>query len=175
MKNLDTMNTEYEGTNVRQFLAQRGAIVIKETKNTGRLQGLYNDSLVISTMVIALVKGEIKNMSYGVKLERADQDDDIRSSVFLDYDELDELIAGFDFIRTTANDLKLHRRDYTEVTYSTKDNAQFGFFQDIQQQQQAFIVLEPHGEMVFTTVDNLKKIKELLLNSKSHLESRGAR
>ncbi len=175
MKNLNNINSEYDGTNVRQFLARKGVIVVKETRGLGKLSGLYGDALLVSTMVVAIVKGGIRDMSYGIKIERIDEEGEVISAAYIDYDELDELIEGFDFIKDTAVDLMRKYRDYTEVTYSTKDNAQFSFFQDTQQQQQAFIVLEPQGGMTFLIVDDLKKLKEILQSSKTHLESRGAK
>jgi hypothetical protein len=41
----------FEGTNVRQFLAHRGSIVIKEIREIGKLKGLYSDSIIVSTLI----------------------------------------------------------------------------------------------------------------------------
>jgi hypothetical protein len=174
MERLSIAQPESEGTNVRRFLAYRGAIVVKETRDIGQCKGNYGDSISIATMVLTVVKGTIRDTSYGVRLEHLDRDSNTDSSVFLDFDELDELMDAFDFVKSLAGELRSHQRDYTEVTYSTKDNARFGFYQNEQQQQQAFIALSPHGGMTFLLVEHLPKLKELLLAAKNHLVSRGA-
>ena len=131
MTELNIIQNESEGTNVRCFLAHRGAIVIKETREIGKLRGSYSDSIVVSTMIIAVVKDLTRNTTYGVKLERLEgSNSGATSSVLLDFDELEEVMGAFDFIATSATELRAQQRDYTEVTYSTKDNARFGFYQD---------------------------------------------
>lgn len=74
MQTLPDQIPEAAGTDVRRFLARRGAVVIKETRDIGGLPGLYTESLVLSTMVLAYVKGPFKEMSYGVKFERNEDD-----------------------------------------------------------------------------------------------------
>src|SRR5262244_1401504 len=135
MEQLIVAPAESEGTNVRRFLAYRGAIVVKEIRDVGKFKGNYGDTISIATMILAVVKGTTRQTSYGVQLERTDRDANTTSSVFLDFDELDELMEAFDFIRALAAEIRSQQRDYTEVTYSTKDNARFGFYQSEQQQQ----------------------------------------
>lgn len=136
--------SEFEGTNVRQFLAHRGSVVIKEFREVGKLKGQYRDTIVASTLILAIVKGLNRNTSFGVKLERTGTESYSESSVLLDFDELHELMEVFDFIGSLAASLKYQKCDYTEVVYSTKDNAEFGFYQDKNQQQQAFVKISPH-------------------------------
>ncbi|MBI5155419.1 hypothetical protein HZA57_09295 [Candidatus Poribacteria bacterium] len=174
MDEAELIQPEREGTNVRRFLAHRGAVVLKETREIGKIKGSYGDSVEVSTMIIAVVKGQGQKRTFGAKLERTDSDGNHSSAAFLDYEELEELMQAFDFILSTATDLIQHNRDYTEVTYSTKDEAQFGFFQDSQRNQQAFITPNCHGESTFLPVDRLVKVKQLLRTAQEHLVSRGA-
>ncbi|WP_338818903.1 hypothetical protein [Acidovorax temperans] len=162
-----------EGTEVRKFLARRGAIAIKETRDLGVVPGLYTDDLLVSTMVLAIVKGAQREMSYSVKLERRDDQKNTTASVLLDYDELPELIEAFDFIASHALEMQGRQRDYTEVTYSTKDAARFGFFQS-RGQQQIFVAPELHGDLIFLADHDFPRLKSLLGQAKSHLESKGA-
>jgi hypothetical protein len=167
--------TEFEGTNVRQFLAHRGSVVVKEFREIGKLKGKYGDIITVTTLILAIVKGMNRKTSYGVKLERTSTESySAESSVLLDFDELHELMEAFDFINSLAANLKPQKCDHTEVVYSTKDNAQFGFYQDNQQQQQAFIIVSSHGETTFLDLAQLVKLKELLLSSQNHLINRGA-
>jgi hypothetical protein len=165
---------EFEGTNLRQFLAHRGSVVVKEFREVGKLKGKYSDAIVVSTMILAILKGTNRKTSFGVKLERTGTESYSDTSVLLDFDELNELMEAFDFIASLATNLKSKKSDYTEVIYSTKDDAQIGFYQDKHQQQQAFVKISPHGELTFLDVDHLVKLKELLINAQEHLITRGA-
>jgi hypothetical protein len=108
-----------------------------------------------------------------VKLERTDENGNTTSSVFLDFDELSELMEAFGFIRSIATELRVRQRDYTEVAYSTKDHARFGFYQS-EHGQQAFIALNPHSTSTFLAVEHLSVLKQLLRTAQEHLVSRGA-
>ena len=165
---------EFEGTNVRHFLAHRGSVIVKEFREVGKLKGQYSDSIMVSTLILAIVKGTNRNTSYGVKLERTGTESYADTSVLLDFDELNELMGAFDFIDSLAANLRSQKCDYTEVAYSTKDNAQFGFYQDKKQQQQAFVKISPLGELTFLDLADLVKLKELLLSAQKHLITRGA-
>lgn len=50
MERLSIAQPESEGTNVRRFLAYRGVIVIKETRDIGKCKGNYGDAISIATM-----------------------------------------------------------------------------------------------------------------------------
>lgn len=210
---------EFEGTNVRHFLAHRGSIVIKEYREIGILEnielaayslmsevrnltmdiqrdireltgniedeitnedeGYY--SITVSTLILAIVKGTDRLTSHGVKLENVtyhgvdmESVTPTSSSVLLDFDELDELMEAFDFIDSLAKNLRPQKCDYTEVHYSTKDDAQFGFYQDKEQNQRAFVKVSPHDKTAFFDLPQLIKLKELLLSAKEHLITRGA-
>lgn len=174
MKNTTIAYSEGEGTNVRNFLAHKGSIVVKEFREIGKLKGRYSDSIMISTLILAIIKGANRKTSYGVKLEHVGTESYSDLSVLLDFDELHELAEAFDFISSLAEKLKIQKCDYTEVVYSTKDDAQFGFYQDKDQQQQAFIKINSHDEIMFIDLPYLEKFKFILLNAQQHLIDRGA-
>lgn len=164
---------ESEGTNVRRFLAQRGVLVIRESRDIGRLKGQYSDSINIASVLFSIIKGTTQDATFGVQLERIDSDGNTESSAFLDFDELAELIEAFDFISSVAPKMAREQRDYTEVSYSTKDNVKFGFYQK-DGQQLAFVNVQAHGDSTFLPVEKLQQMKQSLVNAQTHLISRGA-
>lgn len=164
---------EIQGTSVSRFLANRGAIVVKETRPIGRLKGEHGDAVSAETMILNIVKGTKKDTSYGIRLERSSSSGDFDSAVFIDYDELDELIGAIDFISNTATQLQGKARDYTEVTYSTKDSAKVGFYHS-KDGQLAFLMLSDHRGNTFLPVHRLAVLKQILQDAKSHLTVSGA-
>mgnify|MGYP003584546996 CR=1 FL=1 len=173
MSDLTQVGSVEQGTNVGKFLANRGVIVVKENRPAGRFKGEHGDSIVAETLIINVIKGTKKDTSYGVRLERIDQDGDSDSAVFLDHDELPELINAIDFIAHTAAELSGQNRDYTEVTYSTKDGATFGFYHS-DQGQLAFLKLSDHRSSTFLPIKRLGLLKQMLEDARVHLRSCGA-
>ncbi len=162
-----------EGTSFRKFLADRGVVMVKEFRPIGKFKGRFLDTLICETMLLTIIKSNKRKTSYGVKLERHDSDDDLDSSVFLDFDELDELLDALRFIRSTAKELLGQERDHTEVTYATKDQAKVGFYQT-SEEQQAFFALSMTGTSIFLPVERLSEIVALITKARDHLISCGA-
>lgn len=161
------------GTNFSRFLADRGVVMVKEFRPIGQFKGRFRDTLSFETMLLTVVKGTKKKTSYGVRIERLDGDGDSDGSVFLDFDELDELLDAIKFIQSTAKELSLQERDHTEVTYSSKDEARVGFYQTTEEQQ-AFFGLPRSRGTTFLPVSKLTEIRSLVEKSKGHLISCGA-
>jgi predicted Zn finger-like uncharacterized protein len=226
-KKMATTQTEFEGTNVRQFLAHKGSVIIKEFRKIAVLKSNYydgneayeiaqealeksleafekaheayiaapnnakvcenflalselpelpenkNPTIIVSTLILAIVKGKDQQTIFGVKLEHIGIEDySDKTNVFIDFDELPELMEAFDFIQLKADILKPQKCDYTELIYSTKDDAQFGFYQEDNQEQTAFTNFQ--GKTAFLKLSDLLMLKNHLLKAQEHLISRGA-
>jgi hypothetical protein len=162
-----------EGSNLRRFMAHRGALIMQESREISQVRGQYGELLSVTAVLFSIMKGASRKTSYGVRIERSNRDGSSEASAFLDFDELQELVDAFDFISALAPKMLLEQRDYTEVTYSTKDNVKFGFFQK-DQQQQAFVVVASRGGNVFVSVETLASVRQAILSARTHLMSRGA-
>ena len=92
------------------------------------VKGEYGGKVSVSTLILSSAQTTRGDVQYGIKLEYTDENGDTRGSGFLD-DEIAELIGAFDFFHSVANKMVGQQRDYTEVTYQTKDNLKFGFYQ----------------------------------------------
>lgn len=166
---------EESGTNVGRFLAKRGLLLMRESREIGTVKCDYGNRIIISSLIISaasasLIRGET---SFGVRFDLTDENGQAQGGAFLDLDELDELIAALNFVGTLAKDLLNQERDYTEVAYSTKDNMRFGFYQ-LHGQQQAFIDVTGYGNSIFISVLKLQSVRQTIENAMKHLLSRGA-
>lgn len=166
-----TAQTADTGTNLRNFMANRGAIIIKETKPIGTVTGDYGVSLEVETIVLQVIRGVKKDTAFGALLT-VKKSDGTEEKVNLDFDELAELINALSVIRHTADEIGLTQRDYTEVFYATKENAKFGFFQ-ANGSQTGFIDIGYRGNL-FQPVNANVNIEHLLRNAVAHLRSKGA-
>ena len=164
---------EEKNTNVSRFLAKRGILLVKEFRDMFPVRGDYSGKIGIATVILSTAKSAYADVQYGVKLEHLDEEGEIRGSGFLDYDEIDEVIGAFDFLDGVSQQMLNQQRDYTEVTYSTKDNLKFGFYQ-LDGQQHGFIDVGGYGESLFLSVSNLRLLRESIHAAKQHLLSQGA-
>lgn len=160
------------GTDLRNFMASRGAIIVKEMRNIGKFSAEYSNYLEVETLILRVVREKNDSMVYGVVLKHIDENGRDEASVNLDFDEIDELVSSIDFIKNTSNELMGAQRDYTEVIYATKDNARIGFFQNLGSQT-AFISLSNRASM-FLDISKISEVQGMLRVAKSHLVSSGA-
>ena len=160
------------GTNISHFMAHRGAVIIKETRPIGFVNGMYDAILNVETLILTIVKAGKQNVVYGIVFRHNSSDGKEKSAAHLDFDEIEELINALDFIGKTAAEILEAERDYTELIYATKDDAKFGFFQKAATQT-AFVLLSRLFTM-FLTLDALDDIKIILQAAKKHLVEKGA-
>ncbi len=173
MNEIGNATADASATDVSRFLANRGSILVKETKQIGLCKGDHADYVFVETMILSLVKGTNKDTSYGIRLARSDSAGLTDAAAFIDYDELDELMGAIDFICSTATKLLSQARDYTEVTYLTKDSAKIGFYHS-KNGQMAFLTLPGGRDSSYFALHRLQELKKLLLDAKLHLTASGA-
>ncbi len=168
----DQLKTD-EGTESARFLARRGVVLVKEFRPVGKFLGQRGELLAFETLSLKVVSGNSKKCSYGMKVDLYDSEDNFDSSVCLDFDELDEFLQAIVFFQATARDLLVQKRDHTEVSYSTKDDARVGFYQK-SGEQTAFLALPGGSNTVFFPVEELSDIVNYISKAKEHLLSCGA-
>lgn len=147
---------------------------MRESREIGTVKCNYGQKINISALIIsaassASVRGE-KN--YGIRFEEMNEGQ-VQGGAFLDFDEVEEFTAALDFVDTLAKQMVQQQRDYTEVTYSTKDNIKFGFYQS-EGQQQAYVDVKGYGDSVFLDMEKLQTLRQIVDRARKHLIARGA-
>ena len=160
-------------TNVGQFLAKRGRLVMKEFREFKKIKCEYGTTLTITTLILATAQSRTAERTFGLKLEHENQDG-YDESCFLDFDELIELLHAIKYIFNTAKEILSEKRDYTEFEYSTKESMRVGFFQTKPGDQQAFFDVAPGGSMMFISFDQLREIFNTIKSAREHLVNCGA-
>jgi hypothetical protein len=171
----DHFNSEAAGTKINRFLANRGVIIIKETKEIGTIKCAYGGKLKAETMILATAKSstKISEKSFGIRLETTDSKEH-ESTALLDFDESEEFSNAITFIHEASLRIVSEKRDYTEATFNTKDHIQIGFYQSTDQTQQAFVRLGARGELIFVPITSLPTVKKLIDAARAHLIKKGA-
>jgi hypothetical protein len=167
--------SERARTIIGRFLAHRGVIIIKETREIGALKCEQGKKVAAETMMLATAKGSKKMLgkTFGIRLEALHEDGGTQSAV-LDYEETEEFCNAIQFLHEAAQRLAPLRTDHTEATFSTKDMIKVGFYQSTEQQQLAFIQLGDRGDFCFFQVASLPSFKKLIEAARSYLLLKGA-
>jgi hypothetical protein len=163
------------GTNVGRFLAKRGLLLMKESREIGTVKCDYGKKIAISSLLISAASSASSRgeTNFGIRVEESDEYGQVQGGAFLDFDELAEFIGALSFVDNIAKQMLQQQRDYTEITYSTKDNVRFGFYQS-HGQQQGFLDIKGYGDSVFLSIDKLQTAKQLVETARKYLLSRGA-
>jgi hypothetical protein len=162
-------------TNIGQFLAHRGAILIKETREIGALKCEQGKKVVAETLTVATAKGSARMLgkTFGIRLE-APLDEGGTGSAIVDFDEAEEFSNAIYFLHEAALKLAPLKTDHTEATFSTRDRIQVGFYQSTDQQQLAFIRVGDGGDLCFFPVASLPSLRRLIEAARSYLVLKGA-
>jgi hypothetical protein len=124
--------SEHPRTIIGRFLAHRGVIIIKETREIGALKCEQGKKVAAESMMLATARGGKKMLgkTFGIRLEALHEDGETQSAV-LDYEETEEFCNAIHFLHEAAQRLAPLKTDHTEATFSTKDMIKVGFYQSI--------------------------------------------
>ena len=163
------------GSDVKRFLATRGLLIMKEFHDINDIKCEYGVKISMSTAIISTMESSTtpSRISFGLRFEMYEEDV-VRDSAFLDFDEFMEVAAALEFIGSLSAKMLTEQRDYTEVNFITKDNIKFGFYQS-DGRQLAFMNLDSYGESAFLSMRTLDFVKQNIEYSKNYLISRGAK
>lgn len=160
-----------QGSTLRQSLAERGVIIMREQRTLANVPTLYGPAIEVGAQILAIVKDAKRRLVVGVRLEQAETERHSASIAFVDSDELDELLGSIDFIMTSARHMAHDRRDYTEVTYSSNDGVTIGFYQDVLKQQ-AFVKLGMGSRSIFIGMETLPLLRSAIADARAHADAR---
>lgn len=164
---------EKPATQLEQFTAKKGEILVKEFYDIGGILGEYGASMEITALVL-YEPGATKRL-YGLKIyieESGDYPD--QNTSFLDFEELISLSKALSYMIELSEKWALMEKEYTEVLFQTEGDYQIGFFQN-GLAQSAFSESGRIGSAsIFLGIIDLKIVKALIDKGIAKLESLGA-
>jgi hypothetical protein len=162
-------------TIIGRYLAHRGVIIIKETREIGALKCEQGRKVAAESLMLATARGGQKRLgkTFGIRLEAIHDDGGAQSAV-LDYDETEEFCNAIQFLYEASVRLAPLKTDHTEATYSTRDLIKVGFYHSTEQKQLAFLQVGDRGDFCFFQVASLLSFKRLIEAARSYLLLKGA-
>lgn|ERR1041384_1158695 len=152
-------------TKLEAFQAKTGAVIIKGYTEVGTMAGL-GGSIKIESMEFTDAQTGTKQQ--GIVIEAKESGRLERESrAFVDYDEIDSLVKGLDYIgKIDASVTKLAK---FEASYKTKGDLSITTFNETSGYQFGVTVGSIGGIDVFFKASDLERLKALILEAKMHL------
>lgn len=155
-------------TKLEQFSAKTGVVLIRGFHKIGSAQGFYNTSVNIEAKEFTNVTDGTKQ--YGITIEAFKESGkyDKQHTSFIDYDEIDSLVKGIDYIsKVKSNVTKLE--DF-QADYKTKGDLKISTFSSGSRVLLAVTSGNIGGVASYFNIEDLAKVKMLILKAKSKIE-----
>ena len=156
-------------TKLEQFSAKTGAVLIRGFQKVGSVQGLYNTSINIESKEFSNVTDGSKQ--YGVTIEAYKENGkyDKKHTSFIDFDEIDSLIKGIDYISKIKPDTT--KLEDFQADYTTKGELKISTFSSGDKLMAAVTSGNIGGVAAYFNIEDLAKVRGLLLEAKKLIES----
>lgn len=155
-------------TKLEQFSTKTGVVLIRGFQKIGSTQGLYNTSVNVQSKEFVNVSNGEKE--YGITIEAFEEKGtyDKQHTSYIDFDEIDSLIAGIDYIsKIKPNVTKM--ADF-QADYTTRGDLKISTFSSGKKVMAAVQSGKHSSVSAYFNIEDLQKIKTLLLNAKKNIE-----
>ena len=170
---LATVSESQEGSQLRRDLSARDVIMIKESRVVEKV-GMHGADLEIAGLSLVTIRKSERKAMFGVKFEQAATSLAIAGSAFVDFDEIDNFDAGLAYVAKALEQMANSKRDYTEVTYTTRDGLIIGFYQDGMKQQPFMRFNVVSRAIHFSSPKAITVVQDAVGRSKSYAAERRA-
>jgi len=166
--------TDQEKTAIERFTTKYGAAIVRGQTDLGTIYGDFaGGGASVRLTALELINAESGERAYGLAVH-VTQNDVRNNSSFVDFDEIDSLIAGFDYIKRVQKTVT--SLSEFEADYRTKGDLQLAVV-DRADGRRIYGVSSGAiaGSMVALSEDTAGKFREMLVRGKSMLDSAKAR
>jgi hypothetical protein len=155
-------------TKLEKFQARAGSVLIKGYTVVGNLSGT-GGSVTVKSMELTDAQSGRKEQGIVITVEGSGRYDHPYNS-FIDSDEIDSLIKGIDYIAKT--DKTVTQQTNFEARYQTRGDFNITTFNSSRDNNISVAISSGRigGESVYLQLEQLEKLKELILMAKGKLE-----
>jgi len=155
-------------TKLEQFSAKTGVVLIRGFHKIGSAQGLYSTSVNIQAKEFTNVTDGTKQ--YGITIEAFKENGkyDKEHTSFIDYDEIDSLVKGINYITKIKPDVT--KLEDFQADYKTKGDLKISTFSSGTKIMSAVTSGNIGGVASYFNIEDLAKVKDLILKAKAKIE-----
>lgn len=155
-------------TKLEQFSAKTGVVLIRGFQKIGSIQGLYSTSVNVETKEFTNVTDGTKQ--YGITIEAFKENGnyDKEHTSFIDYDEIDSLVEGINYITKVKPDVT--KLEDFQADYKTKGDLKISTFSSGEKVMAAITSGTIGGVAAYFNIEDLAKVKDIILKAKAKIE-----
>ncbi|MGJ8654570.1 MAG: hypothetical protein ACSHX8_15015 [Opitutaceae bacterium] len=155
-------------TKLEQFTARTGVVIIRGFHEIGSAQGLYSTSVNVECKEFTNVSDGSKQ--YGITIECFKEDGryDKKHTSFIDYDEIDSLVKGIEYISKIKGDVT--KLEDFQADYTTRGDLKISIFSSGDGVKAAVTSGKYGSVAAYFSLSELVKVKELIIKAKSKIE-----
>ncbi len=156
-------------TKLEQFTAKSGVVIIRGFHKIGVLKGLYRTSVTIEVKEFSNVTDGTKQ--YGITIETFKENGnyDKDHTSFIDYDEIDSLIKGIEYIAKINGSVT--KLESFQADYKTKGDLKISTFSSSDKIIAAVTSGTIGGVAGYLKIEDLPKLVDLLTKAKEKIIS----
>jgi len=152
-------------TKLEKFTAKTGVVIIRGFQKIGSARGLYNSSVNVESKEFTNVGNEKKE--YGITIETVEADGKNHTS-YIDYDEIESLIKGIDYITGVKPDVTNFQN--FQADYKTRGDLGVSTFSS-EGEILASVTSGKYGSAdAFYEINELRKVRELIVKAKAKID-----
>lgn len=151
-------------TELEKFSARTGVVIVQGFEEIGSHSGLHDTSARVNIDSKVLIIASTGEKKYGITIKVTSGKRENTS--FIEYDEIDSLIKGIDYISkvdTSATNFS----DF-QAEYKTKGNFKIATFS---QRFKVLVAVSSGGVSAHYVLSDLSRIKELIIRAKKKIDS----
>jgi hypothetical protein len=156
-------------TKLEQFTAKTGVVLVRGFQKIGTASGLYNTQVNVESKEFTNVTSGQKE--YGITIEAFKEDGryDKKHTSYIDYDEIDSLISGIDYISKIKPEVT--KFEDFQADYTTKGDLKISTFSSGDKVMAAVTSGKIGGVAAYYNIADLSKVKELIVQAKAQIQA----
>lgn len=156
-------------TKLEQFSARTGVVLIHGFEEIGTVHGLYNTSVKVESKEFKNVTDGKKEFGITIEVKKEDGRYDKEHTSYIDYDEIDSLIKGIEYIAKV--DGSVTKLTNFQADYKTKGDLKISTFSSNGQVRAAVSSGTIGSVGAYFKIESLSEIKKLLSQAKAKIDS----
>lgn len=159
--------TQQPKTKLEQFSAKTGVVFIRGFQEIGTVNGLYATSVTVEVKEFVNVSDGVKQYGITVRVEEKGRLDKHHTS-FIDYDEIESLMKGVDYIQSVEPTVTL--LDNFQADYSTRGDLKVSTFSSDGKILSAVKSGKIGSTTAYLNIEELEKLKLLIGQAKTKID-----
>ena len=156
-------------TKLEEFSARTGAVIIRGFEEIGSAYGLYNTSIKVEAKEFVDVSTGKKEYGITIEVKKEDGRYDKENTSYIDYDEIDSLISGIDYIANV--DKSKTKFSNFQADYNTKGDFQISTFSTAGEIMVAVSSGRIGKVLAYYNLSSLTKIRTLIEKAKTKIDT----